>query len=186
MQVALTGFIKYTNQVKYIREGALQTTSLLFPRRPRMSFFNSKLRYALCAAVDLAMQNPTEACQSREIANRQQIPGPYLDQILASLKSAGIVRSVRGAGGGYSLARSPERISVGDVVRAVMGTDRLFAGGSKESAADLNAPGVAWVVRSFEEQVETSLNRQIEATTLADLVQKKCALDDSQSLMQGI
>src|SRR5207244_7931601 len=95
-----------------------------------MSFFNSKLRYALCAAIDLAMQPRSEACQSREIAARQHIPGPYLDQILASLKGAGIVRSVRGAGGGYNLARPPERISVGDVVRALMRSDRLFSGHS--------------------------------------------------------
>src|SRR5260221_5987408 len=92
-----------------------------------MSFFNSKLRYALCAAVDLAMQPSTCACQSREIAARQHIPGPYLDQILASLKGAGLVRSVRGAGGGYNLARSPDRICFGDVVRAILRTDHLFS-----------------------------------------------------------
>src|SRR5437899_11981769 len=119
-----------------------------------MSFFNSKLRYALCAAVDLAMQPPAEACQSREIAARQHIPGPYLDQILASLKGAGLVRSIRGAGGGYNLARSPDRISIGDVVRAVLRNERLFSGHSDEGAPDVNAPGVNWVVRDFEEKVE--------------------------------
>src|SRR5580704_1063112 len=122
-----------------------------------MGFFNSKLRYALCAAVDLARHPPTEACQSREIAARQGIPGPYLDQILAALKSAGIVRSVRGAGGGYNLARPPERISVGDVVRALMRGDRLFSSHSEDDASNIDAPGVNWVVRQFEEQVESEL-----------------------------
>ena len=98
-----------------------------------MSFFNSKLRYALCAAVDLAMQPATSACQSREIATRQHIPGPYLDQILASLKGAGLVRSVRGAGGGVNLARTPDRITVGDVVRALLRSERLFSGGADEN-----------------------------------------------------
>lgn len=151
-----------------------------------MGFFNSKLRYALCAAVDLAMQPPTEACQSREIAARQGIPGPYLDQILASLKGAGIVRSVRGAGGGYSLARAPERIFVSDVVRALMRGDRLFSSASEEETADVNAPGVSWVVRDFEEQVEANLSRILNATTLADLVQRKNALDESLSIMPSI
>lgn len=151
-----------------------------------MGFFNSKLRYALCAAVDLAMQPTTGACQSREIATRQGIPGPYLDQILASLKSAGIVRSVRGAGGGYNLARSPERICVGDVVRALMRGDRLFAGSCEEETPDVNSPGVGWVVRAFEEQVEDALTRQLDSVTLADLVQRKTALDDSLSFMPGI
>ncbi|HLK54974.1 MAG TPA: Rrf2 family transcriptional regulator [Chthonomonadaceae bacterium] len=151
-----------------------------------MGFFNSKLRYALCAAVDLAMQSPMEACQSREIATRQQIPGPYLDQILAALKGAGIVRSVRGAGGGYNLARTPDRITVGDVVRALMRGDRLFSSHTEDEQADLNAPGVGWIVRDFEEQIETLLTQRLNATTLADLVARKNELDDSLSLMPGI
>lgn len=151
-----------------------------------MGFFNSKLRYALCAAMDLAMQPASVACQSREIAGRQSIPGPYLDQILASLKSAGIVRSVRGAGGGYNLARTPERISVGDIVRALMRGDRLFAGGAEEEALDVNAPGAGWVIREFEEQVEANLSRQLDSVSLAELVQRKNSLDDALSIMPGI
>lgn len=151
-----------------------------------MSFFNSKLRYALCAAVDLAMQPPAEACQSREIAARQGIPGPYLDQILASLKSAGIVRSIRGAGGGYNLARPPERISVGDVVRALMRGDRLFSSHSEDDPPNVDTPGVSYVVRAFEENIEASLGRLLDATTLADLAQRKTNLDDAMSIMPGI
>src|SRR5438045_3699323 len=101
---------------RYTRESILNWSSIPVPWR-EMSFFNSKLRYALCAAVDLAMQPSTSACQSREIAARQHIPGPYLDQILASLKGAGLVRRVRGAGGGYNLARNTSGIPVGAVVR---------------------------------------------------------------------
>jgi Rrf2 family protein len=151
-----------------------------------VGFFNSKLRYALCAAIDLAMQPATEACQSREIAARQNIPGPYLDQILASLKGAGIVRSVRGAGGGYNLARTPDRITVGDVVRALMRGDRLFSSCAEGAPPDVNAPGIAWIVRAFEEQIEADLSRQLNAITLADLAQRKSALDDSLSIMPGI
>lgn len=149
-----------------------------------MSFFNSKLRYALCAAVDLAMQPSTSACQSREIASRQHIPGPYLDQILASLKGAGLIRSVRGAGGGYNLARAPERITVGDVVRALLRNERLFSG-SPDEAPSVESPGVTWVVRDFEEQVEDLLKRYLDNTTLADLAQRKTSLDDSLSMMPG-
>jgi Rrf2 family protein len=151
-----------------------------------VGFFNSKLRYALCAAIDLAMQPATEACQSREIAARQNIPGPYLDQILASLKGAGIVRSVRGAGGGYNLARPPDRITVGDVVRALMRGDRLFSSYAEDAPQDVHAPGIAWIVRAFEEQIEADLSRQLNAITLADLAQRKSALDDSLSIMPGI
>ena len=105
-----------------------------------MAFFNSKLRYALCAAVDIAMQSPTQACQSREIAARQGIPGPYLDQILASLKGAGLVRSIRGAGGGYNLARSADKITVSDVVRALLRNEKLFSNAADESCVEVD-PG---------------------------------------------
>jgi Rrf2 family transcriptional regulator, cysteine metabolism repressor len=149
-----------------------------------MSFFNSKLRYALCAAIDLAMQPPSCACQSREIAARQHIPGPYLDQILASLKGAGLVRSVRGAGGGYNLARSPERVTVGDVVRALLRSERLFSGAADETPS-VESPGVTWVVRDFEERVEDLLTRHLDGTTLAELAQRKASLDDSLSMMPG-
>src|SRR3954452_11389268 len=143
-----------------------------------MSFFNSKLRYALCAAVDLAMQPPAEACQSREIAARQHIPGPYLDQILASLKGAGLVRSVSGAGGGYNLARPPDRITVGDVVRALLRNERLFSSAGDETP-NVESPGVTWVVRDFEEKAEELLTRYLDSTTLSDLAARKNSLDDS-------
>ncbi len=151
-----------------------------------MSFFNSKLRYALCAAIDLAMQPSHEACQSREIATRQNIPGPYLDQILASLKGAGLIRSVRGAGGGYNLARSAEKISVADIVQAVLRTDRLFSSYSEEEPPNLDTPGVTWIVRDFEEQVELIISQRLTTTTLADLVRRKVDLDDSLSIMPAI
>ena len=151
-----------------------------------MSFFNSKLRYALCAAIDLAMQPATSACQSREIAARQSIPGPYLDQILAALKGAGLIRSVRGAGGGYNLARSADRISVSDIVRAVLRTDRLFSSFSEEEPPDLDTPGVTWIVRDYEEQIESTISLRLSATTLADLVKRKVELDDSLSIMPSI
>src|SRR2546430_1240187 len=82
--------------------------------------------------------------QTREIAQRQNIRGPYLDQILAVLKREGIVRSIRGAGGGYTLANSPTRITVGDVVRAVVGDQLLIGGGG---AADPAVGGASYIVR---------------------------------------
>ncbi|MCS6775915.1 MAG: Rrf2 family transcriptional regulator [Chloroherpetonaceae bacterium] len=151
-----------------------------------MAFFNSKLRYALCAAMDLAMQPPNQACQSREIAQRQQIPGPYLDQILAALKGAGIVRSIRGAGGGYSLARPAERIRVGDIVRALVRGDGLFAGRPVGPRPDATTTSVRWIVSEFESRIESLLTEQLDAVTLADLVRRKQDLDESLSIMPGI
>ncbi len=151
-----------------------------------MSFFNSKLRYALCAAADLATQPHENACQSREIAARQEIPGPYLDQILASLKSAGIVRSVRGAGGGYALARPADRITIGDIARAVLREDKLVSSQQEAEPKDYSSISMSWVMREFEEKIEALLTAELNATTLADLVRRKQSVNDSLSFMPSI
>lgn len=148
-----------------------------------MPLFSAKLDYALRAVVDLAMQPPNKACQSREIACRQDIRGPYLDQILAVLKREGIVRSIRGAGGGYTLARTPSRIKVAAVVRAIVG-DQLLIGGPGH--ADPGGTGGAYIVRQFEEEVERTLASHLERITLADLVSRKQNLDESLSIMPSI
>jgi Rrf2 family protein len=148
-----------------------------------MPLFSAKLDYALRAVVDLAMQPPNKACQSREIACRQDIRGPYLDQILAVLKREGIVRSIRGAGGGYTLARTPGRIKVAEVVRAIVG-DQLLIGGS--GMTDPAGAGATYIVRQFEEEVERALALQLDRITLADLVSRKQNLDESLSIMPSI
>jgi Rrf2 family protein len=86
-----------------------------------------KSEYALKAVFDLASQylNATPAGSAMppikiaDIARRQKIPQKFLELILAGLKQGGFVDSRRGAEGGYLLARSPESITVGDVLRAV-------------------------------------------------------------------
>jgi|SRR6185437_5377079 len=80
-----------------------------------------KGEYALHAIFDLASQSSREPVRIADIARRQQIPQKFLELILASLKQGGFVESRRGAEGGYLLARRPEAISVGEVVRFVEG-----------------------------------------------------------------
>lgn len=77
--------------------------------------------YALHAIFDLAQQKPGEAIKIADIARRQKIPQKFLELILSGLKQGGFVESRRGAEGGYLLSRSPESITVGDVLRFVDG-----------------------------------------------------------------
>jgi len=149
-----------------------------------MPLFSAKLDYALRAVVDLAMQPSNEACQRREIAARQDIRGPYLDQILAVLKREGIVRSIRGAGGGYTLARSPGKIVVSEVVRAVVGEQLLISGNTQPP--DPTVGGATFIVRQFEEEIEKHLAVLLERLTIADLVARKQQMDESLSYMPGI
>ena len=78
--------------------------------------------YGLKALLDLASQDdPQAATQIKDIARRQQIPVKFLEQILLTLKNAGILRSRAGLGGGYHLAKEPREITLGQVVRVLDG-----------------------------------------------------------------
>lgn len=78
--------------------------------------------YACRALLSLALHGDGDMPTSvRDIAERTGLPPPYLEQILLALKGAGLVRSKRGVGGGYVLARGPEAITLGEIVSAVDG-----------------------------------------------------------------
>src|ERR671912_1709941 len=78
--------------------------------------------YASRALLSLALHADESGPTSvRDIAERTALPQPYLEQILLALKGAGLVRSKRGVGGGYVLAREPAEIRLGDIVSAVDG-----------------------------------------------------------------
>ena len=79
---------------------------------------STKGRYAVMAMVDLACQSPDAAVPLAAIADRQEIPLAYLEQIFARLRQAGLIRSVRGPGGGYLLARAAELLTVADIMTA--------------------------------------------------------------------
>ena len=82
----------------------------------------TKGRYGLRAVIDLAKYAINEPVSLSDVAERQSISISYLEQLIAKLKKAGIVQSTRGAQGGYSLAKNPADISVGEILRALEGS----------------------------------------------------------------
>lgn len=82
---------------------------------------STKGRYGLRAMIDLAVYSEKEPVSIQSIADRQNISERYLEQLMASLKKEGLVKSIRGANGGYQLARPAIGISVGDILRALEG-----------------------------------------------------------------
>ncbi len=82
---------------------------------------SQKSKYALRALLMLAEAEENRPCRIPDIAETQQIPRKFLEQILLDLKAGGLVRSLRGKKGGYLLARPPESISVADAVRTIDG-----------------------------------------------------------------
>lgn len=82
---------------------------------------SNKSRYAMQAMFDLAYHTDGRAAQIKDICERQGIPARFLEQVFHDLKRAGLVRSKRGPRGGYELARAPEEVRLGDIVRATEG-----------------------------------------------------------------
>src|SRR2546422_11585767 len=100
---------------------------------------SAKGEYAIKAMLDLSMREAAGLVSIQEIASRQSIPQRYLEQVLLQLKRGGLLTSKRGASGGYHLTKSPDDITVGEVLRAVEGPTAPFESmrGGRRSASDL-------------------------------------------------
>lgn len=83
----------------------------------------TQIRYGTRALFYIAFQKGGAQTQTKEISEKEGIPPRYMEQIFQKFKKAGLVGSVRGPSGGYYLLKSPEDISVGDIVRAIIGGD---------------------------------------------------------------
>jgi len=80
-----------------------------------------RVDYGLRAVVYLSVQDPRKCCSITEIAKQHRVPKKFLEKIIQDLIRCGLIKSKRGARGGYSIARSPERISFSDVIAALEG-----------------------------------------------------------------
>jgi Rrf2 family protein len=126
---------------------------------------SAKVDYAVRAAVELAAAE-SPPLKGEAISQAQEIPLKFLENILAELRHAGLVRSQRGIEGGYWLARPAEEITLADVIRAVEGPLASVRGSSPETLAygGTAAPlGKLWVA------VRANLRAVLETVTLADV-----------------
>ena len=127
------------------------------PERVRISL---KAQYALKAIFDLSTQPPGRPVKISDIAKRQHIPQKFLELILAGLKQGGFVESKRGAEGGYLLARNPDSITAGAVVRFVEGTQ----GGRPRTKR-----GGASPFEAMWRKVDEAFSSVVDKTTFAEL-----------------
>lgn len=120
--------------------------------------------------VDLAVNSGTGECVSlKSIADRQGISENYLEQLIAQLKKAGLVKSIRGAQGGYTLTREPSEISVGDMLRVLEGPFTLVECVSNTESCG-NAGCSKCVTKNVWERISESMNEVVDNITLQDLV----------------
>ena len=128
---------------------------------------SAKADYAVRAAAELAAAANGRPLKRDQISERQGIPSKFLETIMLELKHAGIVKSTRGADGGYSLARPAAEISVADVIRAV---DGPLANVRGERVETVEYQGNARALRDVWVAVRASLRRVLETTSLQDVV----------------
>ena len=133
--------------------------------------------YACRALLSLALHGATMTPTSvRGIADRTGLPQPYLEQILLALKGAGLVRSKRGVGGGYVLARDPAQITLASVVSAVDGP--IVAGdfGEPHENDACNHEGQCVLLAVWADVGET-MRHYLQSFTLEDMVRRARGLD---------
>jgi len=127
---------------------------------------SAKADYAVRAAVELAAAETDKPIKAERIATAQDIPLNFLENILGELRHAGIVRSHRGAEGGFRLARPADQLTVADIIRAVEGPLASVRGGPPEETA---YPGSSEALPRVWIAVRASLRRVVENVTIADV-----------------
>jgi Rrf2 family protein len=125
----------------------------------------AKVDYAVRSMVEIAAAEESPV-KGERISHAQDIPLRFLENILAELRHAGLVRSQRGAEGGYWLARPAEEITLADVIRAVEGQ---LASVRSEPPEDLEFRGSAGALREVWFALRANLRAVLEEVTLADV-----------------
>lgn len=132
---------------------------------------SSKGEYGLRALFDLAQHYGEGPVQSRDIHLRQGIDENYLNQILISLRKAGLIESSRGPQGGHRLARPSTQISILDAVLALEGP-LLPADAGRDTLASAE-PADREVIRALWDELRAVLEQRLASITIEDLVQRK-------------
>lgn len=121
--------------------------------------------------VELAIRYGQGPVSVKEISKKQNFSDSYMEQLFSALKTAGLVKSLRGARGGYVLARDPSDITVGDIIRALEGPIELAecvnGNGSFDCIKSLDC-----LTRGLWEDIRDSINNVIDHRSLRDLLNK--------------
>ncbi|MDD3612255.1 MAG: Rrf2 family transcriptional regulator [Caldicoprobacterales bacterium] len=126
---------------------------------------SSKGRYGLIAMLDLAIHSRELHISLNSIAQRQGVSASYLEQVFSMLRKAGLISSIKGAQGGYSLSTKPDKISVGDILRALEGELTV----TDQQEQGINSIQDCVRIRVWD-QLNQHINDFVDSITLEDLV----------------
>ena len=136
---------------------------------------STKGRYGLRALIDLAQNGGEQPVSITSISTRQDISERYLEQLMSMLKKAGIVRSVRGAQGGYTLTRRPDEYTVGMILRLTEGS--LAPVACLEKKPNRCPKAAECKTLQMWEGFEKLVNDYFGNITIADLVNSNVGID---------
>ena len=134
---------------------------------------STKGRYAVMAMADLARHGNGRAVSLAEIASRQEISLSYLEQLFARLRRAGLVRSVRGPGGGYRLARTPDETWIAEVVLAVDEPIRATRCAGMGSPKGCMLGGERCITHDLWDALGREIHRYLSGVSLGDVVERR-------------
>ena len=129
---------------------------------------STKGRYGLRAMLDLALNSAGDLVTLASVAERQGISANYLEQVFAILRKAGLVKSIKGAQGGYVLADRPSNITVGAILRALEGD--LSVTDDNAVIQDYSQSVEYCLQKNVWEKINESINQVVDSITLEDLM----------------
>ncbi len=152
-------------QIKYLPASASASNNKIDMK------LTTRGHYSVKAMLDLSLQRDYGPASVRAIASRQNLPIPYLEKLLIELRRAGLVTSIRGANGGYQLAKKPTQISLSDILIAV-GESMALAESPLQRTQSSQIPdpnATDWVTLMVWRRLNEKLQAALASISLADL-----------------
>lgn len=138
------------------------------------------------ATIELACHDRSVPLQAKTIALRQGIPYRFIEHILQVLKRAGIVRSLRGAQGGYTLAQDPDQISLAELVNSMNGAETISSTINGSTGSLKNRQVANTILANIWAQVQEAEQSVLRVISLQSLVEQHKKLESQRSLMYHI
>ena len=144
---------------------------------------STKGRYGARAMLDLALNSGKGPVLLRDIAKRQEVSEKYLEHSITTLRKAGLVRSIRGARGGYVLAKSPSQIRLSEIMEVLEG--------SMAPVECVDDPQVCQraqlcVTRDIWAEMKEAIDNILESITLQDMVERQNKKENSKAIVYNI
>ncbi len=142
---------------------------------------STKSRYGTRAILDIAINYEKGPVSVKSLAQRQDISVKYMEQLIPLLKLAGLIRSVRGAGGGYTLSKDVHQINLRDIIDALEGSMFFVDCVDNPEICDRTKK---CVTHEIWKDIQDTINNMLDSLTLADMVERQLKINSTKPLSE--